>query len=420
MVRERIDRDTRIGEARLSYYGWVVVLAAFVLSILGFGGLVTVAVFLKPLTQEYGWLRGDVSAAYAVGSASTALGGLVFGHLADRYALKPIAVLGAVGLATGLFLLAWTDSLWQLYVSYFILGGFGLAAHVAPLSAGVSHWFFKYRGLAIGIVTAGGAVGQGVVPYIARAMLSAFGWQSALLYLAIGYVLLGVPMACLIRHAGGSEGDGAQARVALHHPTGQDPAIAPGLAIAWIAGAALFCCICMAVPITHVVALVSDKGIAPQTAAGVLTLVMLAAAIGRICAGHLGDTIGGLRIYLLMSFGQTVVVFWVVLIDDLVGLYLWAAIFGLLFGGVMTSIFVTLRQLVPPSSAALAMAIAGVTGWGGMALGAYQGGLLFDLTGTYTWSYANAVFAGAINVSILMALYVFLARQRGHAVMTLS
>ena len=78
------------------------------------------------------------------------------------------------------------------------------------------------------------------------------------------------------------------------------------VAVAWISAAIIFCCICMSVPIVHLVPLLTDRGISLNSATQVLMVLMFSGAFGRVLGGRLGDTIGALPAYMLMSLGQTI------------------------------------------------------------------------------------------------------------------
>lgn len=67
-----------------------------------------------------------------------------------------------------------------------VLGGLGFAVLYAPLLSATSEWFERHRGMAVGIVTAGGALGQGVLPFLANMLIDGMGWRLAFLAVAIG------------------------------------------------------------------------------------------------------------------------------------------------------------------------------------------------------------------------------------------
>lgn len=394
-------------------FGWVVVAVAFVMIGLGFGALASIAVFMKPLAAEFGWSRGEVSFAYTMGALGAAFGGIFWGHLSDRLPTRPIAVFGAVTMGAPILLLSRQTELWHLYAIYGVIGGLGFGALGAPLMANARRWFKRNMGLALGVVTAGGAVGQGLVPFGARFLISEFGWQDAYVILGAAYLVVGIGLTLLVRTPPGF----FEARDAGRAADGTY-LVNPRIAVGWISVASIFCCICMAVPIVHVVALVSDRGFRPEMGAGVLATIMVAGAFGRILTGRIADRIGGLRTYMLMSFAQTALVFWFTQIDTVSGFYLLAVAFGLGYAGVMTCLIICAGEFAPARINGISVAVISMLAWVGMGLGGYQGGLFFDLTGDYTVSYANAVLAGVINLTILGALYLLMAQRRALAVQT--
>jgi MFS family permease len=141
-----------------------------------------------------------------------------------------------------------------------------------------------------------------------------------------------------------------------------------------------------------------------------LTLLMLSGAFGRIIGGKLGDVIGALPGYILMSAGQTISVFWFPYLQSDAALYVLAIVFGFTYSGVMSSILVCTRTMVSPGYSGRAMSITSFFGWLGMGAGGFIGGLLFDATGNYEWSFSYAAIFGIINLILLLA---FMQRIKG-------
>ncbi|MGI9385601.1 MAG: MFS transporter [Methyloligellaceae bacterium] len=393
-----------------AHYGWVIVFVTFCLTGLCYGGVGLVAVLMKPLASEFGWQRGQISMAYTLATAATAFAGVVCGRLADLYGVRMLAAVGSITIAVSLLLLSQLTSLWHLYAAYTLFGALGFGAISIPLAALVTNWFSEHRGLALGIVTAGGAVGQGVVPYIANAIVVDLDWRAAYLYLGLAYLLVAVPLALLVRNPPSVESPTARGPAAIHDESCGP--ISPKEALTWICTASIFCCICMSVPIMHGVALANDAGLSVGQAAKVLTILMLAGATGRVIIGRLADRFGPLRTYMFASFGQTATVFWFTQVSTPLGFYIVAVLFGISFGGVMTSFILTVRSLVPTRIAATSMSLVLLFAWIGMAVGAYMAGLLFDWTQTYVFSFAGAMVSGLVNLAIVSLLAVRLRRER--------
>ena len=182
--------------------------------------------------------------------------------------------------------------------------------------------------------------------------------------------------------------------------------------IIWISFAVIFCCICMSVPIVHLIPLLTDSSYSEDFAASVFLVLMLFGIIGRIVAGQLGDTIGALPSYFVMSLGQTVSVVLFPYIDFKIGLFILAAVFGFTYSGVMSAIIVCVRIMVSAKMAGRAMAYESLFGWIGMGLGGYFGGLFFDIKGDYTWSFQFASIMGLINLFILWQFHKRIKNQK--------
>ncbi len=143
-----------------------------------------------------------------------------------------------------------------------------------------------------------------------------------------------------------------------------------------------------------------------------MLLIYVSGFFGRIFFGKLADHIGGIRSYWLSSFGQTALIFWFVQMHSLASFYILAVVFGFFFGGVMTGLLVCVRELTPLHMRGVATGVVFFMAWVGMGIGGYQGGLFFDLSGSYVVSYANAAIVGIINLMIVGALYVYVMRRK--------
>lgn len=378
------------------FYGWVIVASVFMLSAVSFGALASVSVFLKSLSHEFGWSRASISFGYSLISFGSAVFGIIWGYLADKYGTRWFGLVGTAIMSGALFLLSSQSSLTQFYSLYFVFGAFGSSLVGAPLYANVGFWFRKSPGLAIGLAASGGAAGQGIIPYVCGRLIENYGWQTAYVYLSIIYLVVALPFAFLIKESpwrnSARDSKVAEAR---------DFPISEKEAISWISTAVIFCCICMSVPIVHLVPLLTDRSFSLEFATSVLMVLMLVGILGRILGGKLGDTIGALPAYMFMSAGQTVLVLWFPYILSPMGLYILAAFFGFTFSGVMSSILVCARMMVSAKLAGRAISFTSFFGWFGMGVGGFLGGYFFDLTGNYFLSFQMACLAGVINLLVL-------------------
>ena len=389
-------------------YAWIMVACVFILSALSFGALASISVFLKPLALEFGWSRGQTSLSYTVISFSSAVFGVFWGYIADKYGTRWFGIVAAIMMSLSLFLLSKQTSIYHFYGFYFLFGAFGNAMVTSPLFANVGFWFRNNPGLALGITAAGGAVGQGLIPFFSGVIIETDGWRAAYYFMAIIYLAIAIPAALFIRESPWRE----QARTSTEEEPRDFP-LSEKEAITWLCSAVIFCCICMSVPIVHLVPLLTDAEFSIEFATSVLMVLMFCGAFGRILGGKLGDVIGALPAYMLMSLGQTVSVIWFPYVTNPIGLYFLAAFFGFTYSGVMSSILVTTRMVVSAKFAGRANSLGSFFGWTGMGMGGFFGGYFFDLYGDYFWSFAFASFMGVINILILLR---FLARIKNRKV----
>ena len=382
-------------------YGWVMVFVVFVLSGLAFGSLASISVFLKPVSLEFGWSRGQTSFAYTLASFASAAFGVMWGQLADKYGTKWFGAIGAVCMSLTLFSLSGLGSILQFYILYFLFGAFGCALLFSPLYANVGFWFRENPGLALGIAASGGAIGQAFIPHISGVLIESGGWEDAYIKLAIIYIIIAFPVSLLIK-----ESPWRITARTEDESESRDFPLSEKEVVAWISFAVIFCCVCMSVPIMHLVPLLTDTGFTLEFATSVLMVLMICGAFGRIFGGILGDRIGALPGYILMSLGQTVFVVWFPHLSSPAGIYLLAAFFGFTYSGVMSSILVCTRMMVSAKYGARAMSLTSFFGWIGMGLGGFLGGYFFDIYGDYSWAFTFAGIMGVINLVILSQFWL--------------
>ncbi|WP_205470734.1 MFS transporter [Breoghania sp. L-A4] len=269
----------------------------------------------------------------------------------------------------------------------------------------VGTWFTVGAGMAIGIASAGQALGQGGVPFSGAYLIEALGWRDAMM--AQGVITLGLlmPLGLFLRDPPVAANSGI---LSEETPSGLPNA----LITAWISLAVIFCCACMAVPLMHLVPLIQGRGFSAPEAGSVLFLALMVAIIGRVAFGRLTDMIGALPAYLTASAWQTVLVFGFVLIGRLDAFYLYAIIYGFGYAGVMTTVIVTTRNLTAPARRASSLGIIMAFAYAGHGLGGWQGGYFFDLTADYQWTFANAAIAGVLNLAIVSALWMTIHRRQ--------
>lgn len=373
---------------------------------LGFGCLALTSVFIRPLEAEFEWTRAEVSFGYAAGTIGMALGGYVWGRVSDRLDIRILMAIGGSGMVLSLLSMTVVQSLWQYYLANLILGGLGFSVLYAPLLAATTEWFDRHRGIAVGIVTAGGALGQGVVPFLANFWIDRFGWRLTFLSVAIATLLA---LALTLPRIARPNGAGGAGQAASQRAAGR-PRV-ERLRVASLSIAAFLCCACMGVPLVHMASFVGSVCGSPVIGATSLLVAMLFGTIGRVCFGFIADRIGNLPSYALASAIQTLCVVVYPLLGDSISLIALSAVFGFGFAGNMTCLILCVREAVPIHRFGGALGLTMLVAWMGMGVGGYAGGVLFDTYLSYTLAFALAGVMGVFNLLAIGAT-MMMARTR--------
>ena len=395
-----------------SIYPLVRLITSLVLVTMGGAAMYAVIVVLKPVSFEFDVGRGVASLPYMMFMVTGGVGGVVMGRLADRFGVMMPALIGCVGLPAGMAGAAFAEEFWQFCVSLGVLSGLlGTSALFAPMAADISHWFTRRRGLAVAIVITGTYLAGALWPPIVQASLDARGWRETFVAIAILMACVMLPLVALLyrKPAALIEAQAARTAPGAGRPLG----VAPGTLQCLICAAGLGCCIAMAAPQVHIVAHVTDLGYAAQHGAAMLSLMLGTGIVSRIGSGFISDRIGGLRTLLLGSVLQAVTLMAFLGADTLTLLYVVSAVFGLSQGGIVPSYTIIIRTFFPAHEAGRRVGWAMLFTFAGMALGGWMAGALYDLTGSYTASFINAVAFNVMNAAIV----VFLA-QRHRALAT--
>lgn len=352
---------------------------------------------MAPMEADLGWSRSQMSLGYALATAGMALGGLFWGQLSDRVDLRPLLALGATGMVAPLLAMAMLHSLSVFYVAHVIYGGFGFSVLYSPLLSTSAEWFPERRGIVIGLVTAGGAAGQGLLPFFGSFLITAFGWRWA--FAAVGCTLL-IALALalpILRWPLGT-------RAPVVHCAKAPATRAETATVASLAFAAFLCCLCMGVPVVHLASFVGAVCGSARVGVHSMLIAMFAGAIGRVCCGVVADRIGPLKAYGIASATQTACVLTFPTLGDSLSFMAISPVFGIGFAGNMTCLSLCVRQAVPASRFGGAIGAVMMIAWAGMAAGGYVGGVSVDLFRSYTPAFIVAGISGVMNLAVIGVL----------------
>ena len=388
------------------FYGYIIVLVAFIIAAVVEGLMFSFGVFFEPLLTEFGWTRAITAGAFSLYSLIRIPMFILGGRLTDRFGARQ--VLSACGFFVGLgyLLMSQTNALWQIYLFYGVIIGIGMGLYWVPLLAIVPRWFIKRRALIIGIVTSGIGVGLLIVPPAANWLISTYGWRAS--YLILG----GVSMVIIMISAQFLRRDPYQMGLSPFGASKVKPedliletrAFPVGEAILtrqfWI-----FCGIyfpwlfSLSVVLVHMVIHAIGLGMSPASAASLLTILGLSGILGRLGMGQLADVIG-LKPVLIASLALSAVSFlWLLAAGEAWMVYLFAFIFGTAYSTfeVLESPIIT-RLFGLSSFGAIFGVIAAISSVG-IILGPIVAGHIFDTTDSYQMAFIICVVMSFISLA---------------------
>jgi MFS family permease len=288
-------------EFDFGYYGWRVVLAACLGVMAGFGSLFvyTFSVFVKPLAAEFGWSREAISSGFAVAAVTLGLCSPLLGRWIDRLGPRRIILICMTVYGFAIASLSLLRSgLWQFYLTCFVLGVVGNGAAHLAFSRSISTWFHRRLGMALAFVMVGAGLGAMILPVVAQSIISWYGWRAAYASLGSLALLLGLPLSWrYIRERGVT---GIKSASVTHSGMTWQQGLR-GSAF-WIITAILFVSsISMNGAITHLSALLTDRGLTGASAALCASILGGSSLLGRIVVGWLLDRFFGPRVALVIN-----------------------------------------------------------------------------------------------------------------------
>ena len=171
--------------------GWVVVAICFIALSFTFGARSSVSMVLPLWVQELEWSATQVSTGASLVLVMMALGSPIAGNLMDRFGARIVMACGLLALALGVGATSYVTEAIYYYILFGIVGGVGWASVSIPMvTAAVSGYFVKFRGLAIGIGVSGASGGQLPILTLLGIMIAALGWRQS-------YQILAVVMAAM-------------------------------------------------------------------------------------------------------------------------------------------------------------------------------------------------------------------------------
>ena len=377
---------------------------ACVLLAINFGLRSSLGLFLKPVSETFGYGREVFAFSLALQNLFWGLSQPIAGAFADKFGTSRVIVVGTLFYSLGLYITATADSFMGLHIGAGILIGMGISGTglgvVLPAMARMVSP--EKRAMALGIGTAAGSAGQFLLIPVAREFLVAYGWQTALIIMAIGAL-------SMILFSPVFKGDEIKNTTLDNEPSQTlKEALneASGHIHYWLLIAGFFVCgFQLAFIVVHMPSYLADKGFDSSVAAASLSIIGLCNIFGSLISGHLSGIyskkwiltyiyaarsiiivlflITPISTFTIYAFSFATGFLWLATVPPTSGLV--AQMFGLRFMGTLYGIVFLNHQI-------------------GSFTGVWIGGYLFDTTGSYdqVWWWAAIIAA----ITALIHVYI--------------
>ncbi|WP_071672535.1 MFS transporter [Nioella nitratireducens] len=391
---------------------WLRLAMSLTIGLVGNVGMWAIIVILPAIEAEFHLDRADASLAYTMTMVGFALGNYFIGRAVDRWGITAAMVGAALLIASGFTAAAMAPNFVTLAGAQLAIG-FGTATSFGPLIADVSHWFLKRRGIAVAVVASSNYLSGAIWPMILSGILAGQGWRAAYAVIALTTIVVMIPLAFLLRakvpEAARME---AETSAALRARTAS---FSPRTLTILLGLAGVGCCVAMSMPQVHIVAYCTDLGFGPAIGAEMLSLMLLGGVASRLVSGALADWLGGVTTLLIGSSLQCLALFLYLPTSGLTPLYIVSLVFGLSQGGIVPSYAIIVREYLPAREAGSRVGFVMMATIGGMALGGWMSGWIFDLTGSYQMAFLNGIAFNLLNMAIIGTILLRSRPRRGPA-----
>ena len=378
----------------------LVLVAGFLISMVGFGPRSALGLFLPPMSAANGWGREVFSLALAIQILVWGAAQPFAGALADRFGIARVLSVGAILYAIGLALMAYSTTPLMLNLSAGFIAGFGVAGSSFTLVLAAFGKLLpqEWRSPAFGLGTAAGSFGQFLFSPLAIGLIDGFGWRNTLLIFG-GVVLLIIPLSlALIAPKAHTEAEPSPAEKqsliqALSEAFGHRSYVLLVLGFFTCGFQLLFITV-------HLPAYLVDRGLSADAGAWTIGVIGLFNIVGSILAGWLGDRMPKRYLLSIIYFARSLAVAaFITMPPSFTSAVVFGAVIGLLW-----------LSTVPPTNGLVALMFG--TRWlatlfgfaffshqvGGF-LGVWLGGVLFELYGSY-----NVIWWGSIILGVASAI----------------
>ena len=407
----------KLESKRPIFYGWIIVAIIFLATTASAVQLnPTIGVFIKPITEEFGWTRSQMAGAVTVG---TILGGILaifMGRIVDRFGPRWVLFTAFLTMGSMMLLMSRIEYLWHFYAITIVTrmtlqGVINLTCQTV-----VSKWFVKLRGRAIAIANAGQRVGTGIIPYTTQMIIGTAGWRTAASSIGvIAWALTLIPAALWLRRSPEDLGllpDGRESPGKVENENSirvESQQLSYTLAEArrtrtfYLLGAAFTLSSFIGTGINfNLTPYLTDKGFAATDAVTILMVWSFSGIAGSLTAGILAEKLKNQFLSIGFYIGVASGIAILLTVRDMPTGIIFAVIHGSFFGAALIMQHIMLANYF--GSAWIATIRGVLVPWQllGNALGPLAATLVFDTTGSY-----EAILFTYLLLHIIICIAIF-------------
>lgn len=409
--------ESRIGRW---YFGWNIVAAATLLTLLTVGMRMSIGPFFLPIARDLGFSRSELAGIVSIGMLCYGVGMPLAGHLVGRHGTRFVLLLGTAIVIASVIWTVTARSALSFLLAFGVLMSFGFAfTSPVALTPVISRWFTRRRGMALFFLSTGSMAGIAVMTPALTFAIESAGWQATLLGFAAVFAAFTVPAALfVIRDAAPPHTDLLPEQIAAAAGPAAAPESLPfGVAVRtlpfWKICLGLFACgFSMNLLGTHGIPMLMDHGFDAMTSSLGIGLIGLVAIFSTLVLGRLSDVLPRRNILAAIYAIRGLGFFALLLVGTHLELYAAAAIGGIVWAGSIALSSAILADIYGVRLVGILYGWAYLSHQIGAMISSWLGGWGYEAFGTHWLAFGSAgvLLLVAAAVSLRLPLKGFMLR----------
>ena len=401
------------------YYGWLIV---FLMALTGLvqssQGHPALGVFMKPITEHFGWSRGAYTSGMTIG---TMLGGFIaiaIGPIVDRHGGRRILTAAAFVVGGTVILTSFVTMFWQFFVLQIIARTVNMGIVVLVMGVTIPKWFVRRRGRAVAFGAVGNMMGNAGTPLFVQFFVTRLGWRAAAFILGAGVWAVTLPIWFFLRRSPEDMGllpdgdrenpeelatrstrpDRVEASLTVHQVLRHRSLylLVTAFTLSMLVGSSIN---------LHTIPYLSDRGLSAGLAVIVMAVFSSSGAVGALAMGFVVERYPARLVlsaaFLLGAFSYIILLN----VNGPIIAFVWAGYSGVLRGGMGTLTQVIYADYYGRRSLGAIRGLTSPAQMGANSLGPMAAALAFDFRGDYF-----SIFAIYGALMVAASFSIFLAR----------